>query len=60
MPSRLRLGYPGFFVLVALAIGAPLVFLLVSVLGDLHRQAERDARNVVGVLEAAPVNRIKG
>ncbi|MCK6393789.1 EAL domain-containing protein [Zoogloea sp.] len=52
MPPRLRLGYPGFFVLVALAIGAPLAFLLVAALGDLHRQAERDARNVVGVLEA--------
>jgi type II secretory pathway component PulJ len=39
-------------VLVALAIVAPLAFLLVAAYGDLHRQAETSARNVVNVLEA--------
>jgi len=52
MSFRFRLGYPGFFVLVALAIGALLVFLLGAAHSDLNRQAETDARNVVSVLEA--------
>jgi hypothetical protein len=52
MSFRPRLGYPILFVLVALAIVAPLAFLLVAAYGDLHRQAETSARNVVNVLEA--------
>ncbi len=52
MSFRFRLGYPGFFVLVALAIGALLAFLLGVAHSDLNRQAETDARNVVSVLEA--------
>ncbi|MCA0184930.1 MAG: EAL domain-containing protein [Proteobacteria bacterium] len=52
MLRRLRLGYPGFFLLVALAMAALMAFLLGAAHGDLQLQAATDARNMVRVLEA--------
>ena len=52
MSFRFRLGYPVLFLFVALAIVVPLAILLAAAYGDLHRQAETNARNVVNILEA--------
>ncbi|MDD3353748.1 EAL domain-containing protein [Zoogloea sp.] len=52
MPFRLRISHPGFLLLVTLAIALLLGYVLGTARQDLHRQAERDARNITGILEA--------